>query len=171
MRSTQTNLRRLHASQRHLRAVNTWGGSIPVLQAAMIGVKNEPDTARSRPFQWEARPNCNGPGVTSSMPIRPISIRWSRATRPARAIASCPKFWSTGRGKSIVDVYEMSVTDAAAFTDPAIARILKRLDDVELGLLAQGLAGPAAGRRVRAEGADITFGPLPGAISSRPRQL
>ena len=36
----------------------------------------------------------------------------------------------------------MSVTDAAAFTDPAIASILKRLDDVELGLLAQGLVGP-----------------------------
>lgn len=101
----------------------------------MIGVKNEPDTARSRPFQRE-------PGVTSSMPVRPISIRSSRAARPARAIASCPKFWSTGRGKSIADVYEMSVTDAAAFTDPAIARILKRLDDVELGLPAQGLVGP-----------------------------
>ena len=43
------------------------------------------------------------------------------------------------RGQSISDVYEMSVADAAAFfTEPAIARILRGLDDVGLGYLTLG---------------------------------
>ena len=56
------------------------------------------------------------------------------------------------RGKSISDVYEMSVADAAAFfTEPAIARILRGLDDVGLGYLTLGqpLSTLSGGERQR----------------------
>ncbi len=43
------------------------------------------------------------------------------------------------RGKSISDVYAMSIADAVGFfTEPAIARILRGLDDVGLGYLTLG---------------------------------
>jgi excinuclease UvrABC ATPase subunit len=56
------------------------------------------------------------------------------------------------RGKSIADVYEMSVADAAAFfTEPAIARTLRGLDDVGLGYLTLGqpLSTLSGGERQR----------------------
>ena len=56
------------------------------------------------------------------------------------------------RGKSISDVYEMSVTDAVAFfTEPAIAKILKGLEDVGLGYLTLGqpLSTLSGGERQR----------------------
>ncbi|MDY7233327.1 excinuclease ABC subunit UvrA [Hyalangium rubrum] len=56
------------------------------------------------------------------------------------------------RGKSISDVYEMSVTDAVAFfTEPAIAKILQGLDDVGLGYLTLGqpLSTLSGGERQR----------------------
>ena len=56
------------------------------------------------------------------------------------------------RGKSIGDVYEMSVADAVAFfTEPAINRILKSLDDVGLGYLTLGqpLSTLSGGERQR----------------------
>jgi excinuclease UvrABC ATPase subunit len=56
------------------------------------------------------------------------------------------------RGKSISDVYEMSVADAAAFfTEPAIAKILKGLEDVGLGYLTLGqpLSTLSGGERQR----------------------
>ena len=56
------------------------------------------------------------------------------------------------RGKSISDVYEMSIADAVAFfTEPAIARILKGLDDVGLGYLTLGqpLSTLSGGERQR----------------------
>lgn len=56
------------------------------------------------------------------------------------------------RGKSISDVYEMSISDAAAFfTEPAVARILKGLDDVGLGYLTLGqpLSTLSGGERQR----------------------
>jgi excinuclease ABC A subunit len=56
------------------------------------------------------------------------------------------------RGKSISDVYEFSVSDAVAFfTEPAIARILKGLDDVGLGYLTLGqpLSTLSGGERQR----------------------
>lgn len=56
------------------------------------------------------------------------------------------------RGKSISDVYEMSVEDAAAyFTEPAIAKILKGLGDVGLGYLTLGqpLSTLSGGERQR----------------------
>lgn len=56
------------------------------------------------------------------------------------------------RGKSIADVYEMSISDAVAFfTEPAIAKILKGLDDVGLGYLTLGqpLSTLSGGERQR----------------------
>jgi excinuclease UvrABC ATPase subunit len=56
------------------------------------------------------------------------------------------------RGKSISDVYQMSVADAVAFfTEPAIARTLKGLDDVGLGYLTLGqpLSTLSGGERQR----------------------
>ncbi|MFK4812197.1 ATP-binding cassette domain-containing protein [Devosia sp. ZW T5_3] len=56
------------------------------------------------------------------------------------------------RGKSIAEVYEMSVSDAVAFfTEPAIAKILGGLDDVGLGYLTLGqpLSTLSGGERQR----------------------
>lgn len=56
------------------------------------------------------------------------------------------------RGKSIAEVYAMSISDAVAFfTEPAIARILKSLDDVGLGYLTLGqpLSTLSGGERQR----------------------
>jgi excinuclease ABC A subunit len=56
------------------------------------------------------------------------------------------------RGKAISDVYEMSVTEATEFfTEPAIAKILKGLDDVGLGYLTLGqpLSTLSGGERQR----------------------
>ena len=56
------------------------------------------------------------------------------------------------RGKSISDVYEMPVGDAAAFfTEPAVAKILKGLEDVGLGYLTLGqpLSTLSGGERQR----------------------
>jgi excinuclease UvrABC ATPase subunit len=56
------------------------------------------------------------------------------------------------RGKSISDVYEMSIEDAASFfTEPAIAKILKSLVDVGLGYLTLGqpLSTLSGGERQR----------------------
>ncbi len=56
------------------------------------------------------------------------------------------------RHKSISDVYEMSIADAAAFfTEPAIAKILKGLEDVGLGYLTLGqpLSTLSGGERQR----------------------
>ncbi|ODT78630.1 MAG: daunorubicin resistance protein DrrC [Pelagibacterium sp. SCN 64-44] len=56
------------------------------------------------------------------------------------------------RGKSIADVYEMSVEDAASFfTEPALARIVRGLVDVGLGYLTLGqpLSTLSGGERQR----------------------
>jgi excinuclease ABC A subunit len=56
------------------------------------------------------------------------------------------------RGKSISDIYEMSVADAVGFfTEPAIAKILQGLDDVGLGYLTLGqpLSTLSGGERQR----------------------
>ncbi|MFP2904590.1 ATP-binding cassette domain-containing protein [Pyxidicoccus sp. 3LFB2] len=58
----------------------------------------------------------------------------------------------TLRGRSISDVYSMSITDAVAFfTEPAIARILQGLEDVGLGYLTLGqpLSTLSGGERQR----------------------
>jgi len=51
----------------------------------------------------------------SALPTRTLAILTHGPPRARRARASvfCPKCWGTGlRGKSISDVYEMSVADA-----------------------------------------------------------
>ena len=56
------------------------------------------------------------------------------------------------RGKSISDVYEMSITDAIEyFTEPPVAKVLKGLDDVGLGYLTLGqpLSTLSGGERQR----------------------
>ncbi len=56
------------------------------------------------------------------------------------------------RGRSIADVYEMSIEDAAEFfTEPAIAKVLKGLADVGLGylMLGQPLSTLSGGERQR----------------------
>jgi excinuclease UvrABC ATPase subunit len=56
------------------------------------------------------------------------------------------------RGKAISDVYEMSVADAVSFfTEPAVAKVLKGLDDVGLGYLTLGqpLSTLSGGERQR----------------------
>ncbi len=56
------------------------------------------------------------------------------------------------RGRSISDVYEMSITDATAFfIEPAVAKTLKGLDDVGLGYLTLGqpLSTLSGGERQR----------------------
>ena len=56
------------------------------------------------------------------------------------------------RGKSIADVYEMSVAEALDyFTEPAVAKLLKGLDDVGLGYLTLGqpLSTLSGGERQR----------------------
>lgn len=56
------------------------------------------------------------------------------------------------RGRSIADVYEMSIEDAAEFfTEPAIAKVLKGLVDVGLGylMLGQPLSTLSGGERQR----------------------
>lgn len=56
------------------------------------------------------------------------------------------------RGKAISDVYEMSVTEAADyFTEPAVAKIIRGLDDVGLGYLTLGqpLSTLSGGERQR----------------------
>jgi len=56
------------------------------------------------------------------------------------------------RGRSIADVYAMSVEEAAAFfTEPAVTRVLKGLDDVGLGYLTLGqpLSTLSGGERQR----------------------
>ncbi|WP_332701798.1 excinuclease ABC subunit UvrA [Devosia sp.] len=56
------------------------------------------------------------------------------------------------RGRSIAEVYGMSISDAVVFfTEPAIARILKSLDDVGLGYLTLGqpLSTLSGGERQR----------------------
>jgi excinuclease UvrABC ATPase subunit len=56
------------------------------------------------------------------------------------------------RGKSISDVYEMSIADAVDFfTEPAVAKILQSLDDVGLGYLTLGqpLSTLSGGERQR----------------------
>ena len=98
-----------------------------------------------------ACPDCNGLGViyTDLAHLDPMvteceTCEGRRFTAEVRAHLL--------RGRSISDVYEMSIEMAAAFfTEPAIAKVLKGLDDVALGYLTLGqpLSTLSGGERQR----------------------
>ena len=98
-----------------------------------------------------ACPDCNGLGViyTDLAHLDPM-ITTCEACEGKRFLPEVLEHYL--RGKSISDVYEMSVSDAAAFfTEPAIARTLQGLDDVGLGYLTLGqpLSTLSGGERQR----------------------
>lgn len=98
-----------------------------------------------------ACPDCNGLGVifTDLAHLDPMvttceTCEGKRLTAEVRQLLL--------RGRSISDVYEMSVEDAAAyFTEPAVAKILIGIDDVGLGYLTLGqpLSTLSGGERQR----------------------
>lgn len=98
-----------------------------------------------------ACPDCNGLGVTYTdmAHLDPVAT----VCETCHGKRFLPEVLTHHlRGKSISDVYEMSVTDAVVFfTEPAIARILKGLDDVGLGYLTLGqpLSTLSGGERQR----------------------
>ncbi len=98
-----------------------------------------------------ACPDCNGLGVTYTdlAHLDPVAA----TCETCHGKRFLPEVLTHQlRGKSISDVYEMSVSDAVVFfTEPAIARILKGLDDVGLGYLTLGqpLSTLSGGERQR----------------------
>lgn len=98
-----------------------------------------------------ACPDCNGLGVTYTdmAHLDPVAT----VCETCHGKRFLPEVLTHHlRGKSISDVYEMSVADAVVFfTEPAIARILKGLDDVGLGYLTLGqpLSTLSGGERQR----------------------
>ena len=98
-----------------------------------------------------ACPDCNGLGViyTDLAHLDPM-ITGCEACEGKRFLPEV--LHHRLRGQSIADVYAMSVADAAAFfTEPAIARTLRGLDDVGLGYLTLGqpLSTLSGGERQR----------------------
>ncbi|MCP3143139.1 ATP-binding cassette domain-containing protein [Pyxidicoccus xibeiensis] len=112
---------------------------------------NKVDAALFSANSKGACPDCNGLGViyTDLAHLDPMvtvceTCEGKRFTEEVLAHAL--------RGKSISDVYEMSISDAVAFfTEPAIARILQGLEDVGLGYLTLGqpLSTLSGGERQR----------------------
>jgi excinuclease UvrABC ATPase subunit len=112
---------------------------------------NKVDAALFSANSKGACPDCNGLGViyTDLAHLDPMvtvceTCEGKRFTDEVRAY--------TLRGRSISDVYEMSITDAVAFfTEPAIARVLQGLEDVGLGYLTLGqpLSTLSGGERQR----------------------
>ena len=98
-----------------------------------------------------ACPDCNGLGViyTDLAHLDPM-ITACETCEGRRFLPEVLEFRL--RGKSIAEVYEMSVSDAVDFfTEPAVAKILKGLDDVGLGYLTLGqpLSTLSGGERQR----------------------
>ena len=98
-----------------------------------------------------ACPDCNGLGVTipTSAHLDPM-VTTCETCEGKRFLPEVLEHRL--RGKSISDVYEMSVADAVEFfTEPAIAKILQGLDDVGLGYLTLGqpLSTLSGGERQR----------------------
>ena len=98
-----------------------------------------------------ACPDCNGLGVTFTdlAHLDPMATT-CETCEGKRFLAELLEHRL--RGKSISDVYEMSVADAVDFfTEPAIAKILQGLDDVGLGYLTLGqpLSTLSGGERQR----------------------
>ena len=98
-----------------------------------------------------ACPDCNGLGVTyTDLGHMDPMVTICETCEGKRFLPEVLKHRL--RGKSISDVYLMSVADAVGFfNEPAIARILKGLDDVGLGYLTLGqpLSTLSGGERQR----------------------
>ncbi len=98
-----------------------------------------------------ACPDCNGLGVTFTDLAHLDPMATTCETCDGRRFLPAV-LEHLLRGKSISDVYEMSVTDAVNFfVEPAIAKILRGLDDVGLGYLTLGqpLSTLSGGERQR----------------------
>ena len=98
-----------------------------------------------------ACPDCNGLGViyTDLAHLDPM-VTTCETCEGRRFLPEVLDY--TLRGKSISDVYGMSIADATGFfTEPAVARILSGLDDVGLGYLTLGqpLSTLSGGERQR----------------------
>ena len=98
-----------------------------------------------------ACPDCNGLGVTfTDLAHLDPMVTVCETCEGRRFLAEVLEHKL--RGKSISDVYELSVADAAAFfSEPAIAKVLQGLDDVGLGYLTLGqpLSTLSGGERQR----------------------
>ena len=98
-----------------------------------------------------ACPDCNGLGVTYTdlAHLDPVAI----TCETCEGRRFLPQVLEHRlRGRSISDVYEMNVADAAAFfTEPAIGKVLRGLEDVGLGYLTLGqpLSTLSGGERQR----------------------
>jgi len=113
--------------------------------------ENKVDAALFSANSKGACPDCNGLGViyTDLAHMDPIATE-CETCRGKRFTDEVLQYKL--RKKSISDVYEMSVAEAVAFfTEPAIAKILKGLDDVGLGYLTLGqpLSTLSGGERQR----------------------
>ena len=113
--------------------------------------ENKVDAALFSANSKGACPDCNGLGViyTDLAHMDPIATE-CETCRGKRFTDEVLQYEL--REKSISDVYEMSVAEAVAFfIEPAIAKILKGLDDVGLGYLTLGqpLSTLSGGERQR----------------------
>ncbi|HTN39998.1 MAG TPA: ATP-binding cassette domain-containing protein, partial [Asticcacaulis sp.] len=128
----------------------TYTGILDTVRKAFAKA-NGVDTALFSANSKGACPDCNGLGViyTDLAHLDPM-VTPCETCEGRRFTAEVLEHRL--RGKSISDVYEMSVTDAVVFfTEPAIAKILKGLDDVGLGYLTLGqpLSTLSGGERQR----------------------
>jgi excinuclease UvrABC ATPase subunit len=128
----------------------TWTGILDNVRKAFAKA-NEVDAALFSANSKGACPDCNGLGVTYTDLAHLDPVASTCETCEGKRFL--PEVLEHRlRGKSISDVYEMSVADAAQFfAEPAIARTLKGLDDVGLGYLTLGqpLSTLSGGERQR----------------------
>lgn len=128
----------------------TYTGILDAVRKAFAKA-NSVDAALFSANSKGACPDCNGLGViyTDLAHLDPM-ITTCETCEGKRFTAEVLQHQL--RGKSISDVYEMSISDAVGFfTEPAIAKILKGLDDVGLGYLTLGqpLSTLSGGERQR----------------------
>jgi excinuclease UvrABC ATPase subunit len=128
----------------------TYTGILDTVRKA-FAKENKVDAALFSANSKGACPDCNGLGViyTDLAHMDPMATECEtcRGKRFTDEVLQHKL-----RKKSISDVYEMSISEAGAFfTEPAIAKILKGLDDVGLGYLTLGqpLSTLSGGERQR----------------------
>lgn len=128
----------------------TYTGILDAVRKAFAKA-NAVDAALFSANSKEACPDCNGLGViyTDLAHLDPM-VTTCETCEGRRFLPEVLEHHL--RGKSIADVYAMSIAEAVTFfTEPAIARILKGLDDVGLGYLTLGqpLSTLSGGERQR----------------------